>query len=331
MANFIHANKSVPIPMEFINNYMPQANATYVKVYLYGLLKCYENEDVSNASIAEALDILETDVNKAWRYWKRVGLVHSEGKGTLVFDPIPDAEVKEVQPKQEIPVQEVKQNTEKAATAKKELAEKEIPKSMPINSKMKETVKMAEQIFKRSLSRREVTLLYNFEEWYSMSQEMILVLLEYCVTVDKTSFSYIEKVAAAWNENGINTLETATKELNRAIKVVKMQNKCKKIFGLDRELSGTEANYISKWVSEFSMSEAMIKNAYEKTVANTGKISMPYMNTILASWHSKGIKTVSQIAEKEAPVQKGKSGNGTYQLDEMAAIERRLRLEKQKK
>ena len=197
MANFIHANKSVPIPMEFINNYMPHANATYVKVYLYGLLKCYEGIDVSNATIAEALDILETDVNKAWRYWKRVGLMHSEGKGTLVYDNVPENGEKNEMQKAETPVEEAKIATEKNSSGKqKDLPEKELPKSMSINTKMKETVKMAEQLLKRSLSRREVTLLYNFEEWYSMSQEMILVLLEYCVTIDKTSFSYIEKVAS---------------------------------------------------------------------------------------------------------------------------------------
>ena len=80
------------------------------------------------------------------------------------------------------------------------------------------------------------------------------------------------------------------------------------------------------------MSEAMIRNAYERTVNNTGKISMPYMNTILKSWHTKGIKTVSQIAEKENTSSSNAKGrNSGYQLDDMAAIERRLRLEKQKK
>ena len=59
---------------------------------------------------------------------------------------------------------------------------------------------------------------------------------------------------------------------------------------------------------------------------------MPYMNTILKSWFEKGIKTVSQIAEKEkAAPQKEKSRSTGYQLDDMAAIERKLRLEKQKK
>ena len=49
---------------------------------------------VGKTAIAEALDILETDVNKAWRYWKKVGLVHSEGKGVLVFDAISSPETK---------------------------------------------------------------------------------------------------------------------------------------------------------------------------------------------------------------------------------------------
>ena len=323
MASFFHANKSVPLPIEFINKYMLSANATYVKVYLYGLAKCYEGEeDVSNSSIADALDILETDVSKAWRYWKKVGLVHSEGKGVLVFDTIAQ------EPSENSSVVE----TEKEAPAKTKGAPmKEITKAMGINPKMKETVTMAEQLLKKPLSQREVTSLYSFMQEYSMTQEMILVLLEYCVTIDKTNFSYIEKVAEGWSEQGINTLAEATKVLNRVTKEARMQKKCKKIFGIDRELSGTEANYIARWVSELSMSESMIRTAYEKTVNNTGKISMPYMNTILKSWHEKGIKTVSQIAEKESAALKKTKGKPTgYQLDDMAALERKLRLQKQK-
>ena len=323
MAAFVNTGKSVPLPMEFINKYMISANATYVKVYLYGLGKCYEaQEDISNASIAEALDILETDVSKAWRYWKKVGLVHSEGKGTLVFDPMPQAQRKEESEKSTPPAEEKQKNH----------SMKEIARAMDINPKMKETVLMAEQLLKKTLSQREITSLYSFMQDYSMSQEMVLVLLEYCVTLDKTGFSYIEKVAQGWYESGIKTLDEATKVLNRVVKEGRMQKKCKKIFGLDRELSQTENGYIARWVTELSMSEAMIKNAYERTVANTGKISMPYMNTILKSWHSKGIKTVSQIAEKEGAASSNQKGRtGGYQLDDMAALERRRRLEKQKK
>ena len=56
MASFFHANKSVPLPMEFINKYMINANATYVKVYLYGLYLCKNaDSDFGLKSMAEVL------------------------------------------------------------------------------------------------------------------------------------------------------------------------------------------------------------------------------------------------------------------------------------
>lgn len=331
MASFLHINKSVPLPMEFINKYMINANATYVKVYLYGFAKCYEGDnDVSNASIAEALDILETDVSKAWRYWKKVGLVHSEGKGVLVFDPIVTEQANPTS-SGEGAAESEKKDAKDTSNSAKASSMKEISRAMGINPKMKETVTMAEKLLKKPLSQREITALYSFMQEYGMTQEMVLVLLEYCVTIDKTNFSYIEKVAQGWHEQGINTLTEATKVLNKVVKEANMIKKCRKIFGLDREFSQTEANYIARWVSELSMTESLIRNAYERTVNNTGKISMPYMNTILKSWHKKGIKTVAQIAEKEnGPQKKEKGAASGYVLDDMAAIERKLRLQKQK-
>ncbi len=321
MASFSHIQKSIPIPTEFINKYMINANATYVKVYLYGLLKCYEESEVTNAEIAEALDILETDVNKAWRYWKKVGLVHSEKKGCLVFDIIPSEEV--IQSKKEVP-QEAEIPKEEKTPA---VSMKDISRSMEINPSIKETITTAEKLLKKTLSQREITAIYNFMDWYGMTGEMVLVLLEYCINIDKTSFAYIEKVAASWNEQGINTLDGAVKVLNRQVKENKIQNKCKKMFGIDRALSGTEAKYITSWAFEYSMSEAMIKAAYERTVNNTGKLSFPYMNTIIKAWYEKGIKTVSQIEQKDVK-KSPKKNNADYEADEMAAIERRLRLQR---
>lgn len=320
MAEFLLYQKSVPVPMEFINKYMISANATYVKVYLYGLAKCYEcDANVTNASIAEALDILESDVVKAWKYWKKVGAVHSDGRGTLVFDILPEESGKQT-PKKEEPSESEK---ESAATHP---SMKEITQAMEINPKMKDTISMAEGMLKKPLTVREITSIYNFMQWYDMSEAVVLTLLEYCIVKERPSFAYAEKVAKTWHENGVNSIEEATKILNAAVKEVKMQSKCKKMFGIDRALSASEIKYISSWVSEYSMSEAMIKHAYEITVNNTGKLSAAYMNTILRSWHEKGFKTVSQIDDRKTPAKKASSG---YELDDMAAIERRKRLAKQ--
>ena len=321
MAEFMHFQKSVPLPIEFIKKYMITANGTYVKVYLYGLAQCYEaGEAPTNAAIAEALDILETDVSKAWRYWKRVGLIHSEGKGSIVYDPILPEGVKPHHEKKE---SDIKGKEAMPAAAQPQM--KEILEAMKINPEMKDTVNQTERLLKRPLTQREITTLYNLMDWYNMSNAMVMVLIEYCVNIEKTSFAYIEKVARRWNDEGITTISAATEEINRAAKLLNVQNKCKRIFGIDRAFTAAEIKYITSWVNELSMTESMIKCAYERTVNNTGKLSMPYMNTILRSWHEKGIKTPARTEQDRK-----KPRNAAYEHDDAAAIERRLRLAKQK-
>lgn len=65
------------IPNIFIDNYMPRANGTYVKVYLY-LLRCINcNDDmlVSISAIADKLDETEKDITRALCYWEKVNLI----------------------------------------------------------------------------------------------------------------------------------------------------------------------------------------------------------------------------------------------------------------
>ena len=85
MAKIEIANPIVPIELNFINKYLPQANPTHVMVYIYALGLCYSNKQSDNASIAEALDILESDVIKAWKYWVKTGLVSLGLDGTVTF------------------------------------------------------------------------------------------------------------------------------------------------------------------------------------------------------------------------------------------------------
>ena len=43
----------------------------------------------------------------------------------------------------------------------------------------------------------------------------------------------------------------------------------------------------------------MIKLAYEKAVDNTGKLSFPYINKILLSWHENSINSVEKAQQSE--------------------------------
>ena len=60
----------------FIDYYMPHANGSYVKVYLY-LLRCLNShlKDFSISFLADHLENTEADVIRALKYWEKVGLL----------------------------------------------------------------------------------------------------------------------------------------------------------------------------------------------------------------------------------------------------------------
>ena len=67
-----------PIENIFINDFMPMANGTYVKVYLLGY-KYANDKDISlsvnHQTIAKHLAIPWSDVFDAWDFWEQKGII----------------------------------------------------------------------------------------------------------------------------------------------------------------------------------------------------------------------------------------------------------------
>ena len=74
---------STPIENIFINDFMPMANGTYVKVYLLGYKYAYDrdlNIEVDNETIAKHLEIPLADVLRAWDFWEEKGIIEKISK-----------------------------------------------------------------------------------------------------------------------------------------------------------------------------------------------------------------------------------------------------------
>ena len=55
----------------FIDNYMPEANGEFVKIYLY-LLRCINAaENFSISKMADKFDHTEKDIKRALKYWEK--------------------------------------------------------------------------------------------------------------------------------------------------------------------------------------------------------------------------------------------------------------------
>ena len=71
------------VPDFFVDNYMPEADGEYVKIYLY-LLRCLkaDTQELSVSLIAEKFDHTENYICRALRYWEKMRLLELEYDGT---------------------------------------------------------------------------------------------------------------------------------------------------------------------------------------------------------------------------------------------------------
>ena len=65
-----------PVENMFLQEYMPSASGDFIKVYLYGLMQCYHPvESASLETMARELRMELQQVENAYAYWERMGLV----------------------------------------------------------------------------------------------------------------------------------------------------------------------------------------------------------------------------------------------------------------
>ena len=277
MPNFKFNMDFVPIPRDFIEHIMPSANASYVMVYLYAMFLASSGKSISTADIAKRLGLIETDVINAIKYWNNKGIMSGTGDNVIIKKSADE---------------ELSPDTDKKSID-------DIAAVIEGNETLSDLCAIAQEILGKTLANNDIETLYWFYDRLGLSPEVIAMLLEYCASIGKRSMKYIEKVAITWQENNISTIDEAQAYISRSAKKNDFTTSLRKLFGIsDRNLSKTEKLYLESWRDELKMSADMVGLAYEYCVMSTGKLSFPYINTILKRWAEQGIMTIPE-AEKD--------------------------------
>lgn len=281
----------VPVSYEFVEEYMPKANAAFVKVYLYALYAAASGRSMEYLDIAKALNLLESDVVQAFRYWQEQGALLINGNSVIINNGGSEYDA----PAEQIPVQK----SEKIKLRRPEYTQNEIASAIAESETLSDMVQLAQEILGKTLSPTDIETLYWFYDGLKFSPEVILMLLEYCVSKEKRRMSYIESVAVSWHERGISGMEAVNEYIKKESEKNSFIYSIRKILGItDRAISQTEEKFINRWHDMYKMEENMISLAYEQCIIQTAKLSFPYMEKILARWHKEGIHTPEQ-AEKD--------------------------------
>ena len=166
-------SRNIDLSTNFIKYKLPKANATFVKVYLYGLFVCSENLSHKNKDIASVLGILESDVINAWKYWEKENVVkiHQKNEMEIEFLDIDD----------------IRDNIKKSFETRPSYTTDEIVSEVEKSKSMQKLFNVAQKKLRRLLSTRDFEILYGMHDWIGLDIDAIILLLEYCAKLEKRS------------------------------------------------------------------------------------------------------------------------------------------------
>lgn len=286
----------------FIDDYMPEANGEFVKVYIY-LLRALSTTPVSFSleEMADHLLCTERDILRALKYWARqdiLALDFAEDKVLRSIALLP--------PKSKAPASEPSGSSvsRQPAPAQTVPLTPDRVRELKQNEEIVQLLYIAEQYLGKTLSPSEIQKLLFFYDGLGFSTDLIEYLLEYCVSRSHKSIRYMETVALAWAQEGISTVAEAKKTNAR---YSKDYYSILKALGItNRSPVETEVTLMDTWLKTYGFSMAVIQEACTRTVLQTGQASFQYADKILTGWKKKQVKSLDDIQALDAEYKKRK-------------------------
>lgn len=293
----------VTVSSIFINDYMPQANGEFVKVYLC-ILQAFQQQDsvLSTDVLADRLSCTEGDILRAVHYWQSQGLIAL----TLQNGQITSLALTETTAPESL--QEAASTREIRAVAPAAASPDELPKPEPLSRERLSQLKadedfaqllyIAESYIGKPLTPTEISSLNYYYEVLHFPTELIEYLVEYCVSKGHKSFRYIESVALGWHSDGIRTVEQARQKSSQ---YTRQYYSVLKAFGItDRSPVDQEIRTIDHWMKDLGFETELICEACSRTIQQIGKVSFAYADSILSSWKEQNVRTLKDIESVDA-------------------------------
>lgn len=253
-----------PIDNAFLDEYLKESNGDFVKVYLLCLRLGYQRQTSSIEKIAEALNLLQADVAKAFDYWVNSGLMRYTPDGFVQLLPIKPS--------------------------------KSVEDDICFDGSIKEMFQDVEKLTGRPLSSKELSVYMNMLEDFDFSPEVVTLLVEYCSSKKKTDIRYIEKVGLVWHDNGIKSLDDAQNYITKHEEKWNSYRSILSFMGIkDNEVSKPQEEFLEKWLFKFNMPVDVIQEAVRICTMRINESNFSYIDKILADWSKNGVKNINDI------------------------------------
>jgi DnaD/phage-associated family protein len=269
-----------PVNNIFIEKYMPKARGEFIKIYLLMLKHDISGElGVSSSILASSLNLLESDIMNALNYWNDQGVI----KFTQI-DKMGNFNVEFVDLIEE-PIKSTKQV--------------DLLEALGSNN-TKDMLKDIETLLARPLSPNEMSIYLNWQREFGFSSELILILMEYCISKGKSDSRYIEKVALSWHDQKITNIDQAQNLIKKAEDKWLNIRKVLTYLGINGDIMKPQQDLIEKWLLIYKFSNDIIFKACDICFERLSRADFKYIDGILTNWNKNNIRTLEDIALKDA-------------------------------
>ncbi|WP_295089225.1 DnaD domain protein [Ruminococcus sp.] len=286
------------VPGIVADNFLKLATGGQIKVLLF-LLR-YSGKMCSLDEISSNTGVQPDQVEEAILFWQQANVLTPQNipeittARTIMQQPLTTENKAISQPN----------NQEQIPDNKTNYSGSEIAEIMKDSRDIRELFKIVEGILGTLKNGQMNSIIWMYDH-LGLKKEVIITLITYCSSIEKTNTAYIEKIAADWAENDINSMSAAQDEIQRLTSSRDYAASIMKLFEMTRRPTSKQFLFIQQWKNAGYELE-IIHYAYEKTLEQINKLSFDYINKILISWNESGFKTVQDVKNAESNFRKNK-------------------------
>lgn len=283
---------------EFINTYMPHANGTYVKVYIYWEMKSQMGDfSMDLLETAKALSLSIEDVKMARDYWIEEGVLY-EDEGSMESKDL----IKHESPQAQSEPSD-KMEDEQANNAP---LDKDVELLLQANQvpDFKRMFLSVDAILQRETSPNEKMELVSFMTECNMNPDVITEAFKITKMEGKKNFNYAIGIIKNWYGEGITNSEQLEEYIKESSEEERRYREIAKLMGMKGYLPEASKEIVDKWFNDYNFNMEIINEGMKKLIS-TNNPNIKYVDKIFSTWHEKGVRTLEDIENiKEGEGQK---------------------------
>lgn len=295
---------------------------------------CSLEGSVDIKKLSKLISCSESDVKDAISFWRGAGIIEvldGEAKAEFEVENAVQVTAPKRSEKMSPTVEEKSAEQEKKLKKSNELpryTSEELAVILESREDIVSLINESQNIIGKVFNLKEISVIIGLIDYLGLDSEYILILLTYCVSIDKKSLHYIESTAFSLYDAGVTEPAQLTEEIRRRELAASSEGQIRKIFGIGtRAFTSKEKKFIYSWLNDMRYTVEIITRAYEVSANATGKASFPYTNAVLERWNSENLRTLEEIEAADKKNQESAANDSSsFDTDDFfaAAVRRSL-------